>query len=344
MKQFSKDHKIELSTAENVLWLAIVLREISNSSIGKDFALIGGSALVFLYRNMYRFSTDLDIDFIGNKDLGIKSTNEVAQRMNADKKVFTKIASDLGLEFRQLSKKERFVRYELIFSKRREGAVELDVSYRYCHSILGPVSKNWQMTSGGIIAPFKVQTQKLEELYASKITAIVEVEDDERVDFPEGIGILFKRKARHLFDLYKLIDDISHNKNPIKLTLLHNLVVLFGMTRIRGFEYRRGDAIGEYTEKQFEEELVPVISQDAITADPEHVKWAIRKFFDSHIFNWGEREYRFVEDYKNNLFRPEDLFGKGTIASQLKTMHYYKEIMKEVVPLRKLNKRKSKRK
>lgn len=83
-----------------MLWLAVVLREISKSAIGKDFALMGGSAIVFLYRNMYRFSTDIDLDFIGNKDLGSKSSKEVHKRMEADRKVFEKIASDLGLSSR----------------------------------------------------------------------------------------------------------------------------------------------------------------------------------------------------------------------------------------------------
>ncbi|HED38124.1 MAG TPA: hypothetical protein ENI76_07765, partial [Ignavibacteria bacterium] len=90
--KFANEHGIELSTAESVLWLSLVLREISASSIGKDFALIGGSAIVFLYQDMYRFSTDLDLDFIGDKNLGKKSSKEVDKRIVKDEEVFREIA------------------------------------------------------------------------------------------------------------------------------------------------------------------------------------------------------------------------------------------------------------
>ncbi|HED07790.1 MAG TPA: hypothetical protein ENI57_06730 [Ignavibacteria bacterium] len=128
--------------------------------------------------------------------------------------------------------------------------------------------------------------------------------------------------------------DIAEKKTEIKFELLHELVVLFGMTRIKNFEYRRGDALGEYTEEQFVVELYPVLSGDAIP-DPEVIKWEVRKFFDARIFNWSEKEHRFIEDFKHKLFRPEDLFGKGDVANQIKNMHYYKEIMEKIIPFRK---------
>lgn len=198
------------------------------------------------------------------------------------------------------------------------------------------------MVLDGVIEPFKVQAQQLEELYASKITAIVETED--RLDFPDGIGILFKRKARHLFDVYQLIEDIPKTPKLVDLEMLHNLVLLFGMTRIDRFEYRRGDAIGEYTAEQFERELVPVVPRDAMTATSEEIKLAIRKFFDATIFNWGEPEYSFIESFRKKLFRPEDLFGKGDISSNMKNIYYYKEIMDKVVPVKGMGKKRGKKK
>ena len=127
-----------------------ILCDIMNSSIGKDFALMGGSAIVFLYRNMYRFSTDLDLDFIGNKNLGIKGEAEIIARQKFDKKILEQIANSYNLKLKpkkqNTKKKEiRFIQYELYYNSfyTRTGILELDISYRYCHSILNTSHISW---------------------------------------------------------------------------------------------------------------------------------------------------------------------------------------------------------
>ena len=89
-------HRVEFPTGEKVLWLTCVLRAITVSEIGRDFALIGGSAIVFLYRDMYRFSTDLDLDFVGNRNLGRKGLREVSARKNRNKDILEAIAQNLA--------------------------------------------------------------------------------------------------------------------------------------------------------------------------------------------------------------------------------------------------------
>ena len=331
IEQFGKRYKIEFPTAEKVLWMSRVLHGITSSSIGRDFALMGGSAIVFLYRDMYRFSTDLDLDFIGNKILGKKGQAEINERQESDRDVLHIIAKDLGCRLKPIGQEdERFVQYEMSYPSyyTRGGVVELDMSYRYCHSVLGTAYLSWPITFEGIIPKFKIQSLKQEELYAGKVLAMVDAK--ERLDFPGQIGLMFKRKVRHLFDVYLLADEVMNGKNVIDLKKLHDLVVLFGMTRIKNFEYFRGNAIGSYTENDVRNELRSVVPKGITVPSVEEMKWIVRRFFDIHVFNWAKREHRFVEDFRAKNFRPEDLFGKGKTADHLMTMHYYKEILGKV--------------
>jgi hypothetical protein len=331
IESFAKEHKIEFPTAEKVLWMSLVLQRIASSPIGKDFALMGGSAIVFLYRDMYRLSTDLDLDFIGNKNLGKKGTREIKERQDSDKAVFEQIAHDLSMRFvSEQQVDERFVQYGLGFKSwyTRIGVVELDISYRYCHSVLDPVTLPWPITYPDIIPSFKVQSLRIGELYASKVLAMVDAK--ERLDFPSQFGLMFKRKVRHLFDVYVLAEEVMAGRVKMDKQL-RDLVLLFGMTRIKNFEYfRGGDVISLYTDAHVSSELLAVVPRGVTIPLVDEMKWMVRRFFDIHVFNWAQREHRFIEDFRARNFRPEDLFGPGTIATRLHGTQYYKEILGKV--------------
>jgi hypothetical protein len=161
------------------------------------------------------------------------------------------------------------------------------------------------------------------------------VEGKERLDFPGKIGLLFKRKIRHLYDLFLLASDIESGKKVFNLRKFHMLVLLFGATRIAGFEFFRGNSIGSYRDSDIEQELTSVIPLGTKIPTVNEMKWTVRKFFDNHVFNYSKVEHRFIEDFNGKNFRPEDLFGKGEIALGLKRAHYYKEILGKVKALTK---------
>jgi predicted nucleotidyltransferase component of viral defense system len=330
-----KNHGVEDSTAEKVLWLSLVIHELSESPIKNDFALIGGSAIVFLYKDMYRFSTDLDLDFVGNRKLGVKGKNETQERQEKDRRAFQAMAAKLSMKFKEKkAENDRFLQYEFmytsIFGKR--SSVELDVSYRYCHAVLGIVRKPWPINVPGVLPSFSVQTLKKEELYASKVNALVEGKELERVDFPGKIGLMFKRKIRHLYDLYRLAEDIDEPNEKFDMVVFRNLIILFGMTRIKNFKYYRGNSIGSYGKDDVQNELKSVMQRGTPIPTVQEMKWQVRKFFDIHIFHWTEREHRFIEDFEAGNFRPRDLFDEKT-ARELKQAQYYKEILGIVRPL-----------
>lgn len=334
IERWARKNRVEFPTAEKVLWLTRVLRVITDSAMGGDFALVGGSAIVFLYREMYRFSTDLDLDFVGNRNLGRTGKREVDARQKQDRKRLERIARDLGLTFKVRSKPaDRFAQYELIYPSAytRKGGVELDISYRYGHSVLGTVSRPWPIVDDRVTPAFTVNTLMEEELYASKAIAMVEV--NERLDFPHEIGLFAKRKIRHLFDVYLLAREVLDEKTKLNLGLFRDLFVLFGMTRIKNFEYFRGNAIGSYKEADVKSDLVSVVPRDFPVPAVEEMKWAVRKFLDRHVFTYTEREHRFMEDFRAGQFRPEDLFRSGDTAQRLRDTQYYREILRKVAPL-----------
>lgn len=333
---WAREHQIEYPTAEKVLWLTRVLRALTVSDLGRDFALIGGSAIVFLYRGMYRFSTDLDMDFVANRNLGRKGMREVVMRKDKDRTLLEGLAQTLGMKFKSPPKsQDRFVQYELTYPSAytRRGSVELDISYRYGHSVLGTVSRPWPIAEEGIAPPFRVSTLKEEELYASKAIAMVDVK--ERLDFPGQIGLFAKRKIRHLFDVYLLAREVLDGKSKLDLGSFRDLFVLFGMTRIRNFEYFRGNAIGSYKDADVRTELLSVVPRDFPVPAVEEMKWTVRKFLDLHVFAYTEREHRFMEDFRAGHFRPEDLFRSKDIASRLRDTQYYREILGKMTPLQK---------
>ena len=334
IERWARKNQVEFPTAEKVLWLTRVLRAITDSAMGGDFALMGGSAIVFLYREMYRFSTDLDLDFVGNRNLGRTGKREVDARQKQDRKRLERIARGLGMTFTVRSKPgDRFVQYELIYPSAytRKGGVELDISYRYGHSVLGTVSRPWPIVDDRVAPAFTVNTLREEELYASKAIAMVEVK--ERLDFPNEIGLFAKRKIRHLFDVYLLAREVLDEKTKLNLGLFRDLFVLFGMTRIKNFEYFRGNAIGSYKEADVRSDLLSVVPHDFPVPAVEEMKWAVRKFLDRHVFTYTEREHRFMEDFRAGQFRPEDLFGLGDTAQRLRDTQYYREILRKVAPL-----------
>jgi len=261
---------------------------------------------------------------------------EVEARKEKDSGVFEDIARQLGLKFKRRPKpQDRFVQYELIYPSiyTRTGNVELDVSYRYGHSVLGTISRPWPISKKASLPAFTVNTLKEEELYASKAIAMVDVK--ERLDFPNEISLFTKRKIRHLFDVYLLAGEALNGNNKLDLKQFRALFVLFGMTRIKNFEYFRGNAIGAYKDADIKAELLSVVPRDFPVPTVDEMKWTVRKFLDQHVFTYSEREYRFMEDFRSGYFRPEDLFGSGNMASMLRDTQYYREILGKVAPLQK---------
>ncbi len=334
IEEISRKTQFHEPTVEKVLWLSLILNKLVKTDIGRDFALMGGSAIVFLYETMYRVSLDLDMDLIGNPELGKEGSTEIKELQNHHCKIISRVSDSLGLKYRRLKQDdERFLQTQLGFASiyGKSDSIDIDMGYRYCHSVLNLQKKPWQALPGmdNEKIQFPVKTLALEELWASKIVATI---GGERMDFKGKSYLGSKNKIRNLYDTYYLATEIIPNRKDIDLKLLRNLVILFGAKRIKNFELTRGDILSLYTLANVEDELYPVLKKDKYCPELLPMQRIVRRFLDDHIFNnWGGTEYRFLEDFDKKIFRPQDLFGSGKLSRRLKDMYYYRELLGEVI-------------
>jgi len=323
----AKKLKFNGPTIEQVMWMSTILYHLMQTQFKKDFALIGGSAIAFLYGKIYRLSIDIDMDYIGNPDLGRHDSSDIKEIQKKHISIIKDISKKLKLKTKVLDQDDsRFLQIQLEY-KSEYGpvkSVDFDLSYRYCHSVFPVKTISWP--DKFILQAFKIQTLSPEELWASKIIAAI---GGKRIDFNGKIYLGSKNKIRHLYDAYHFIKSPNIRSN-VNIDNIKKLVVLFGLTRIENFQYNRGESLTLYTNAHLETELYPVLINTTYPPTLEEMKWEIRKFLDKNIFQWNEKIIRFIEDFKAKLFRPEDIFPE-TIANRLKKMYFYDEILQKVI-------------
>lgn len=204
-----------------------------------------------------------------------------------------------------------------------KGSVELDLGYMYCHSVLGlskiPWPNNFNIDE---FEPFKIQTFKPEELWASKIIAMIGVE---RIDTEEGRFLGFRNKIRHLYDVHYLVKNILP-ENKFNIEILKKLTILFGATRVKLFELCRGDALLGHDQDEYEKYLKPVLRAEKYVYELLTMQRDVRTFLDENIFNYTPEEIEFMQDFTNRIFRPNKIFD-DKIAQRLTKMFFYEEML-----------------
>lgn len=266
--EIAKQNKFDVLTVEKVLNMFNILYEISRSEmLSKDFALMGGSAIVFLYGNIYRLSVDLDLDYVGNSHLGRHDHDEILETQRLHIKEFRNIAKKLSYELEEMNQNDdRFLQLKYNYKSvvaGNEQSVELDLGYRYCQSVLGVKTIQWPNVFNFDNFPnFSVQTLPPEELWASKINAMVSADQKDNKEYRYLGG---KYKIRHLYDVWFFIKNILKG-GSIDKVLLKSLVLLFGMTRIEQYEFTRGEVLSLYSEDDYNNNLLPVIITPKLTS------------------------------------------------------------------------------
>lgn len=304
--------KFENSSIERVLWMTQISKEIYKSEFLKnDFALMGGSAIAFLYGNIYRLSVDIDLDYISNHDLGKYDRNEITDLQSRHMSEFEKIAHRLKLEYQPVNQEDnRFLQltmsYKSIYGQQK--TIELDLGYKYCHSVLGTKKAVWpNIFEIENYESFSVMTLMPEELWASKITAMI---GTNRIDIKGKRYLGSKNKIRHLYDTWHLIDS-EKIMNEINIGILKSLTILFGMTRVENYD------------------LYPVIRNTKDLPQLRIMQRDTRKFLDKFIFSYDENEYEFMEDFKSGNFRPLKILPPE-IAKKVEGLYFYKEMLEIV--------------
>jgi len=331
--QIAEKTKFQDITVEQVYWLTWILDELMLNEFKKDFALMGGSAIVFMYEDMYRLSVDIDIDYIRNPDLGRESHDEIKDLQNSHISQVKQIANKLNLDLKIIDQGSRYLQlqllYKSVFGPIR--SIDLDMGYRYCHSVIVPNNIAWPNIFDDQDWPdFEVQVLVPEEIWASKIIATI---GGARKDTDDGKSYLgFKRKIRHLYDTYYLVENlIGKKKRSIDLSLLKSIVLLFGVSRIVNFEFFRGDLLTLYSDKDIEDQLFPVLKIGHNIPSLIELQRKVRRFLDDVIFKLKKDDYLFFEDFASRNFRPERIFNDLKITKRLKSMFFYDEMMGKVM-------------
>ena len=79
IEEVARTNRFLGATIEHVYWMKNILKAMQETPLSKDFALMGGSAIAFLYGNIYRLSVDLDLDYIANPGLGREGSHEIEE-------------------------------------------------------------------------------------------------------------------------------------------------------------------------------------------------------------------------------------------------------------------------
>jgi len=228
IESISQKEKFAETTVEKVLWLSRILKHFMNTELKKDFALMGGASITFLYEKVYRLSIDIDLDYVANPRLGRGGSDEIQKVQSRHLEIIKDMATLLGLKYiTDPQKDERFIQIHLQFpsSYGMKPSIDLDLGYRYCHSVLDLEEKEWPDTfvipvTGKTRDKFTVFTLAPEELWASKIVATI---GGERIDFKGKSFLGSKNKIRHLFDVYYFVKEIVPKKHNIDLDLLKKI-------------------------------------------------------------------------------------------------------------------------
>ncbi|MBT7826383.1 MAG: hypothetical protein HN600_07295, partial [Bacteroidetes bacterium] len=115
----------------------------------------------------------------------------------------------------------------------------------------------------------------------------------------------------------------------LDLELLKKLCILFGITRIEEYEFCRGETLKGYLQKNYDNDLYPVLKTTQVTPKLIQMQREVRIFLDKYIFSYNEQEREFMEDFYSENFRPNKLFNVE-ISNRLNEMYFYDEMLKMI--------------
>ena len=181
-ESLSEKTNFQKDILEKVFRLADLLRTIyDNEFLNGNFVLKGGTAINFLYFNMPRLSVDIDFNFVS----GEQREDMLKSRENIDK-ILTKIFTINGYEIEKI-KRYALLQYNLKYTNNAGNIDRIKVEINFMERI--PVFEIAEKKISIFDIPeFKVRTYRLEELFATKLRAL-----------------LTRTAPRDMFDIYILL-------------------------------------------------------------------------------------------------------------------------------------------
>lgn len=283
----AKECNFITNTTEKVLRLLDILEFIHNSEINSFLALKGGTAINLCLLDLERLSVDIDLDFTDN------CSRE--QMLEKRKQIDYAIRSFMANEGYALSDRSKFVHtldsyvysYRTLSNSNDILKIEINYSDR-CH-ILDIAESESSAKLGKSITIRRLSDA---ELIGSKLSAL-----------------LGRTTPRDVYDFYNLINlNMVQDYSLVKKIALFYIVISAEKPIV--FEDIFSEAIRKMKELNYykiRETLIPVLHSKTQLDIQKMVDNVIAKL--NEMFVLTEEEKQYIEDFNNNVFKPDLLFG-----------------------------------
>lgn len=288
-ESLSEKTNFQKDILEKVFRLADLLRTIYDTEFLTDKLVIkGGTAINLIYFNMPRLSVDIDFNFVS----GEQKEDMLKSRENIDK-ILTKIFTMNGYEIEK-TKRYALLQYNLKYTNNAGNIDRIKVEINFMERV--PVFEIAEKKISIFDIPeFKVRTYRLEELFATKLRAL-----------------LTRTAPRDMFDIYILL------KSGLKLderALKKCFIFYFCLAQ----DFRKLDmeSIGRIDSLEIKKFLLPLMEKGT-RIDMDNISKKVNEFV-SRMLVLNENEHKFIERfYEQKIADLDLLFEDMRYNTQLK--------------------------
>jgi predicted nucleotidyltransferase component of viral defense system len=267
---------------EKVYHLILLMSQLSKLKISDKLVIKGGTAINYIYFKIPRLSEDIDLDYIGFTD---------REKMQEDRQIIDEKLTQLFKKQGYTVKKKdswMITKYFLHYTgiNNNKDLIKFDINYFKRISVLPIVRKNIKHLFD--ISDFKVNTYQIEELLATKISAM-----------------LSRSTPRDIYDVYNL----EHAK--FNTELLRKLIVFYASM---GSDLRKVnlEAIQNVNSKEFADKLIPQLIKGKDVDINEIKAFVVEK--TKSLMKFKQKEIYFISGlYDNKEYNPELLFDNPTL-------------------------------
>ncbi|MCE8429609.1 MAG: nucleotidyl transferase AbiEii/AbiGii toxin family protein [Candidatus Methanoperedens sp.] len=266
-ESLSEKTNFQKDILEKVFRLADLLRTIYDTEFLTDKLVIkGGTAINFIYFNMPRLSVDIDFNFVS----GERREDMLKSRENIDK-ILTKIFTMNGYEIEKI-KRYALLQYNLKYTNNAGNIDRIKVEINFMERV--PVFEIAEKKISILDIPeFKVRTYRLEELFATKLRAL-----------------LTRTAPRDMFDIYILLKSgFKFDERALKKCFI------FYFCLAQDFRKVDPESIGRIDSLEIKKFLLPLMEKGK-RIDMDEISKKVNEFV-SRMLVLNENEKKFIESY-----------------------------------------------
>lgn len=275
VRRIAADTGFREEAVEKVLYLSAILERLgSHPDLKNTWVLKGGTAINLLYLEVPRLSVDIDINFIGSREL---------EAMRAARPAFERAVIACcereGCQVRRAPSEHAGGKYRLRHAGGvgGPGALELDVNFVQRVPLFGIDQRVPRFPPGD--APSRVPVLAVEELAAGKFTAL-----------------LTRAAARDAFDAWQLLERVPDLLRRPRLRMAFTVQTAAVRQDLRTKDPR---TVG-VTAKAVRDELLPLLRVEArpFNGDPIEMSNHLNVVCENlvkRLLNWRRRERMFLD-------------------------------------------------